>query len=563
MTLVAVDLGAEYVDVAVLSGGECSVWKAAADTPDPADSVVSAAAVALERAGLSLSQVAEMRLGTTTGVNALLRRDGARVALITTRGFGDVLTLARQNRAELYDPVARSPAPGFLAARTDTFEVGGRIGADGAEVEPLERAAIAAIAEACRARGIADIAICLLFAHVNPAHEVQIEEVFHATAPELRMSLSHRVDPQPREYERTVSTCLEAFLAPAETRLLEEINFGLGARGFAGRLMLANSRGGLVPVDIGRATVSRLLGGGPAAVLRLASAVAAEAGAGVAISLDVGSTSSDIGLIRGAEPPEVEEAVFAGVPLRQPIADITSVALGARSLFDGVPLGEVTATLPNAARDLLVQAIVSHCVRRNADPAQAALIASGGLGPALAIHVAGVLGITRILLPAAPEVAGALGLLLSASLAESRVSQQAGFDVLEDGALARSCAELAEGLPSGQVLFFAQAAPTANMHRVTLGLGADVPTATSLRGALNDYFREMFGIDCPGEGYLFALIARVKGEDAQPLPQVSPPPRAEPGEVRTALGAVPLPAGWLVAAITPSHVELRKVHADG
>jgi N-methylhydantoinase A len=197
----------------------------------------------------------------------------------------------------LYDPVARSPAPTFLVDRANTFEIAGRIDAKGHEVLRLDETAIRAALDTIRANGIEAIAVCFLFSHVNSVHERRCRELIHDVLPEIDICLSHEIDQQPREYERTVSVCLEAWLRPMMTRAMSALSKGLRQRGFRGRLFYADGSASLIEEDAARARVSHLITGGPSAAARCAEVAARIVGAPTAISLDIGSMSADIALI--------------------------------------------------------------------------------------------------------------------------------------------------------------------------------------------------------------------------------------------------------------------------
>ncbi|MEQ9571902.1 MAG: hydantoinase/oxoprolinase N-terminal domain-containing protein, partial [Nitratireductor sp.] len=239
MSVMTADIGARFVDIALSADGSFHAAKYPIGTHDPAAALLQAIDATVAQNDIALCDLAELRIGSTGAVNALIARSGPRIGLVVTRGFADTLALARQNRIDLYDPVARSAGPTFLVARDDIVEIGGRIAADGGEVEPLSPEELARAAEHFARHGITSIAVCLLFAHVAPAHELECRAALAAALPATDIVLSHEIDAQPREYERMVSTCVEAWLRPGETAMIDALADGLEARGSAGAIRFA------------------------------------------------------------------------------------------------------------------------------------------------------------------------------------------------------------------------------------------------------------------------------------------------------------------------------------
>ena len=225
--------------------------------------------------------------GTTVATNALLERRGATVALVTNRGLGDVIEIGRQDRPSLYDLWADRPEP--LVPRELRLEVGGRLAADGNEVEPVDRDAVPDLPD-----GVDAVAVCLLHADLDPAHERLVAAVLAERGHDV--TCSHEVSPEFREHERTVTTVVDACLRPACQPYLRQLS------GLAGEVLVMTSAGGLVGLDEAAERPASLLLSGPAGGVRAAAAAARAAGFEDAVSLDMGGTSTDVCLIRGGEP---------------------------------------------------------------------------------------------------------------------------------------------------------------------------------------------------------------------------------------------------------------------
>ncbi|MVA97856.1 hypothetical protein GN330_11430 [Nitratireductor sp. CAU 1489] len=599
MRILTADIGARFVDIALSADGFFHARKYPIGARAPAPVLLDAVDAMLAQRGLAHRDLAEIRVGSTGAVNALIARSGPRIGLVVTRGFADTLALARQNRIDLYDPVARSAGPTFLVARDDIVEIDGRIAADGGEAEPLDPDGLARAAEHFRQNGIASIAVCLLFAHLDPTHEQKCRASLAAALPSADIVLSHEIDAQPREYERMVSTCVEAWLRPRETGMMDGFAVGLETKGFAGTIRYADAGGALIAQKQARRRVSSLLGNGPAAAIRLAAAVVRVENHGPAISLDIGSTSTDFALVDRQGPASLTETLFCGVPLRQPMVDMESMKMGGDSRFetgeggeaalsdavatrffagraDAAGLSQATArTVIDRAETEIAARIIRHSVRRNVDAAGAVLVAMGGLGGVLACGIAEKLGMATVIVPAAPAAAGALGLLLSAPAQSAETQIGETVTKLSDAALAEAAHALAETLAvqdgaRGEnvpvpPIYSIRAAANRHMHGFTLRLGVEPPITAAIRAAIDSHYRERYGVACPGEGYLFSLSARMEHAVSSALPALrggdAQPELARSGAVATPCGDLVVADGWRVANAYETHFLLtRSLH---
>src|SRR6185437_315221 len=270
--------------------------------------------------------------GTTVATNAVLERKGARVGLITTEGFRDVLEIGRQMRHQMYDLVLQPETPVFLAPRRFRKEVRERLDAQGNVLVPLEedsaRRAIIELVE----QQVQAIAVCLLFSFLDPTHEQRVRDLIAELCPGLPVSLSSEVDPAFREYERTCVTAFDTYIKPLVADYLAGIENSLSAAGFSVPLLVMQSRGGLASSSVARKRPVRLFLSGPAA--GVVGGVEAGRAAGIAdlITVDIGGTSCDIALISGEEPLIRPEGVIDGFPVRVPMVDVTAIGAGGGSI---------------------------------------------------------------------------------------------------------------------------------------------------------------------------------------------------------------------------------------
>src|SRR5262245_11222542 len=219
---IGVDIGGTFTDlVCSRSDGAVLVAKTPSTPDDPGRAVVDGVVELLRAAGVAPAEVGEVVHGTTVGSNTILQKRGARTGLLTTRGFRDVLEIGRVRTPDLYDLTWRKPEP--LVARRHRLEVDERMGADGRPVRPLDPATVRAAAGRLAADGVTSVAVCFLNSHVNPAHERQAEALLRAEYPALDVTASWRVLPEIKEYERTSTTVVNAYLLPIMRMYLENL----------------------------------------------------------------------------------------------------------------------------------------------------------------------------------------------------------------------------------------------------------------------------------------------------------------------------------------------------
>jgi len=311
-----IDTGGTFTDFVFWDGHRASTHKVRSTTPDPSEAIAT---------GLNGRRgISEIVHGSTVATNALLERRGAATAFVTTDGFKDLLTLARQNRAALYDWSAPLQRP--LAEPQDCFELPERVLADGSVEHSLAPQAVERLAAELHRREIRSVAVCLLHSYANPVHERIIGETLRAAG--LCVSLSHEVLPEYREYERAATTTVNAYVSPLMEGYLKRLEERLGA---TARLRVFGSSGASMSVRTASRSAVHTVLSGPAGGVAGAAAVARRAGFQRIISFDMGGTSTDVSLYDAA-PRLTSETVLGGVPIRVPMLDIVSVGAGGGSI---------------------------------------------------------------------------------------------------------------------------------------------------------------------------------------------------------------------------------------
>jgi N-methylhydantoinase A len=268
--------------------------------------------------------------GTTAGLNALLTRTGARTALITTAGFRDVYEIGRGNRPEMYNLHYRRPKR--LVPRRHIFEVAERMRFDGSIEQPLDEAQLASVVDQIAAGDFESVAVCLLHAYANPAHEARIAEVLAERTPGLAVTLSHRIAPEWREFERTSTTVLNAFIAPIIDQYLTDLEARAADSGIDTPIFVMQSSGGILPANAARTLPIQTLMSGPVGGAMGGAALAEMLGRSNLLCVDMGGTSFDMSLVIDGEPEVRTEAEFEGFPALMPMVDIHTIGAGGGSM---------------------------------------------------------------------------------------------------------------------------------------------------------------------------------------------------------------------------------------
>ena len=318
MMMIGVDVGGTFTDLVFVAGGRLWTQKVLSTHPDPARGVLEG--LSHEAVGREEWQLVH---GSTVATNALLERKGAKVALITTAGFEDVLEIGRQNRVDLYDfMVERHPV---VVPRSLRFGVRERVDCRGKVLEPLDEESLGPLLDRLATEKVESVAICLLSSYANPSHEARV--LHRALELGIPVSASHRILPEYREYERCATTVVNAYVSPLMERYLGRLEAEIGE----GRLRIMQSNGGSISAATARQEAVRTILSGPAGGVVGAASVAKHAGFDKTITFDMGGTSTDVSLVDG-DLSVTTEATVGGLPLRVPLLDIHTVGSGGGSL---------------------------------------------------------------------------------------------------------------------------------------------------------------------------------------------------------------------------------------
>jgi N-methylhydantoinase A/oxoprolinase/acetone carboxylase beta subunit len=587
------DTGGTFTDLVTLDG---RVSKVPSTRDDPGAAV---------RAGidqLSRDKPSVLAHGTTVATNALLERRGARVALVTTAGFRDVIEIARQDRPSLYDQSVDRPTP--LVPRAWRYEVVERLDADGNELVAVDLDSIHELAKEIEA-----VAVVLLHSDLAPDHERAVGDELARRG--LDVSLSSDVSPEFREFERMSTTVINAYLRPVCRSYLR----GLAVA--ADSVLVMTSAGGLVPAVDAAERPAALLLSGPAGGVAAAADVAVANGFADAISFDMGGTSTDVCLIRDGRPDPASEREVAGLPVRLPALDVHTIGAGGGSIAridvggalvvgpesaGAVPgpacygrggeaptvtdanllLGHIDAAsvfpgLGRLDRDAaeramagagvdpegviavvnahMEQALRVVSVERGVDPRELALVAFGGAGPLHACALADALEMTAVVVPARAGVFSAVG-ILAAARREDRV--RSWPRPLDHEGVAEALTSLADeavgalGEPVERVETAVDCRYAGQSHELTVPSVADFPQEHRRR---NGYVRP----DHPVE--VVALRARAFGHAPTSVTELPVLPRQEakgPSVIAEDDCTIWLPDGWIAEAGAAGALVLRR-----
>ena len=535
---IGVDVGGTFTDFHAINDetGAFHVGKTASTPANPASAILTGMTALCARYDIVPAEIVRLSHGTTVGTNALIQRAGSRVALITTKGFRDLLEIGRQTRPHMYDLQKDHPAP--LVEREHRIELDERIGADGNVVRAPSAEGIERAVDEVIASGAVACAIGFLFAFRNSAHEIAVAEILRRQAPEIAVSLSSEVQPEFREYERLSTTVLNAYLQPVMGAYLHTLERGVEEQAPNASLGINQSSGGLMSPLRARELPVRTALSGPAAGVVGAAYVARQAGRRNVITLDMGGTSADVALIRNFDVDLAFDRDVAGFPIRLPSVDVETVGAGGGSIAwfdrDGLlKVGPISAgadpgpacyglggdrpTVTDAnlilgrlsARGLLdgdmglrpdraraateplmdtldfsaertahgilgivvanmVRTIRTISVERGHDPRDFVLMPFGGAGPLHARDVAMSLGISELVVPVAPGIVCAQGLLVS-NLKEDFVD---GKRLDLNAAGMRGLVEILDGLKVRAEAWFAREKAPEESRRLRLVVDA-------------------------------------------------------------------------------------------
>jgi N-methylhydantoinase A len=329
-----VDVGGTFTDLLLLDEGSGRFWREKTpSTPhDSSEGVMRGVVAICERAGIAASALSVFLHGTTVATNAVLEGKGARVGLVTTAGYRQVLQIARSLVPGGLAAWIAWPKPEPLAALEHTVEIDGRIDAHGQVIHPLDPAAIRRELTRLRDAGVEALTIALINAYLNGAHERDVAAIAHEVMPDVPVSLSHEVLPEMQEYERTLTTVANASVRPIVARYVRNLRQRLRGIGMAGRIALLRSDGGLMSSEKAEEQPVSLLMSGPAGGVAGALWVAHNSGLKNILTLDVGGTSTDVALIENGEPRRARTTDVGHLTVRASSLDVKTVGAGGGSI---------------------------------------------------------------------------------------------------------------------------------------------------------------------------------------------------------------------------------------
>ncbi len=326
--VVGVDVGGTFTDLLYVdrNAGQVRLAK----TPTTLDNQARGVLAALETADADLEQVNLIVHGTTTTTNAVLERRLSRTGLITTAGFRDLLELGRRTRPQAYGLFGEFRP---VIPRNLRLEVGERMDAEGRVLTALDEAAVAEAAKRLLAEGCESLVILFLHAYANPTHEKRAAEIAAGLWPNRHITMSHALLSESREFERGVTAAVNASVQPLLERYLERLRDELRGRGYRHDLLVMNGNGGMVSAERVAEEAAKTVMSGPASGVMAAAYTGRHAGIGNLITYDMGGTSSDVALIRNAEPAVSSEIeVEYAMPIHLPMVDVRTVGAGGGSI---------------------------------------------------------------------------------------------------------------------------------------------------------------------------------------------------------------------------------------
>ncbi|MEZ5815639.1 MAG: hydantoinase/oxoprolinase family protein [Hyphomicrobiaceae bacterium] len=330
--LVGVDVGGTFTDLFAFEpeSQRIVVHKVPSTPADPSEAIVAGLEDLAQRHGVELGAMARFGHGTTVATNALIQRRGGRLALVTTKGFRDLLEIGRQIRPKVYDIQTDYPPP--LVPRERRLEITERVGSRGEVLVDLDDAEVERVAAEVTALDVDGIAICFLFSFLNGDHERRLGEAIRRLKPDAHLSISSEVQPEFREYERLSTTVLNAYLQPQVTRYMERLGSAIGSLAPNALIGINQSSGGLMSIERASQFPVRTALSGPAAGVVGAAQVARLSGHPDIITFDMGGTSTDVCLVRGGNAEMTFGREVAGFPVRLPAIDIHTIGAGGGSV---------------------------------------------------------------------------------------------------------------------------------------------------------------------------------------------------------------------------------------
>ncbi len=344
----AVDIGGTFTDIAIAFGEQIHSTKTLTTSERPVAGVLEGIDYALSATGLRPTDFCSVIHGTTLATNALIERRGARVGIITTEGFRDILEIGYERRYDQYD--INIEQPDRIVPRDRVFGIRERIGVDGDVFEELDEASLDRAIDALLESGVDSIAVCLLHSYKNPVHEQRVRNRLDERAAGISVSLSAEVSPEVREFDRLCTTVCNAYIQPLMASYLQELETALQQQAFGCPLFVITSGGGITTLETAIRFPIRLVESGPSGGAILASRVAAQRDITNVLSFDMGGTTAKVCLIEDAKPRssrsfEIDRAERfqkgSGIPVRIPVIEMIEIGAGGGSIAGVDSLGRL------------------------------------------------------------------------------------------------------------------------------------------------------------------------------------------------------------------------------
>jgi N-methylhydantoinase A len=332
MIFVAVDIGGTFTDL-IGFDDEAQAFVQAKSLTTPSE-LTQGVINCLRESGIDAGKIDELIHGSTTAINTLIERKGAKTALVVTRGTRDVYIIGRGNRPEAYNLFFHRHKP--LVSRRNTLEVAERLLADGTVHEPLKKSSVAAACKALKDEGVEAVAVCFLHAYANPEHERIAGAMIRKAMPDVYLSLSHDILREYREFERMSTTVVNAYIGPKVGGYVQNLKSSLGGIGFKGDLSIMRSNGGVMTPEVATERPVAMMESGPVGGIIASAQVGLALGFKNVISFDMGGTTAKASLIRDGEPtlaPGYYVGGYAsGHPVMLPMIDVVEVGAGGGSI---------------------------------------------------------------------------------------------------------------------------------------------------------------------------------------------------------------------------------------
>ncbi len=335
MFRIGIDVGGTFTDFAVSKNSEgLRYFKSPSTSPDPSEGVTVGLREVASSYRISIEQLlheTEMIIhGTTVATNALIERKGARLGLLTTEGFRDLLEMREGMKEDRYNLRMKQVEP--LAPRYLRLGIPERMRSDGSVETPLDKGAVEKAIDALIEEGVESLAVCLLFSYANPAHEQAVGDLVRNKLSDVYTSLSHQILPQIKEFDRVSTTVVNAYVGPVLTRYLLRLKRRFGALGEPKKILIMQSNGGVASVEDSASQAVRAILSGPAGGVRGAAFHGEHVGESKTIGLDMGGTSTDISLIEDGSPHVSTERYEGGWKIAVPMIDIQTLGAGGGSI---------------------------------------------------------------------------------------------------------------------------------------------------------------------------------------------------------------------------------------